>query len=193
MFEQLRQAVNAITPMSNDDWDIFEPLLQLKSIKKNDFFLKMDEVERYIGFVNKGSFRWYYINGKGEEVNYHFFFDNDFVVGFDSFITQTPSRLFIQAMEDTELVLLPERSKILEFYSKSHTWEHFGRLISEGVYAQTAARVHDFLFNSAEERYLSLLKQYPNIFQRVSLSNIASYLGVQGPSLSRIRKRISKS
>ncbi|MEI6755033.1 MAG: hypothetical protein WCK78_17945 [Paludibacter sp.] len=62
MFKQLRQVVNAITPISDDDWAIFEPLLQLKSIKKNDFFLKMDEVERYIGFVNKGSFRWYYIN-----------------------------------------------------------------------------------------------------------------------------------
>jgi CRP-like cAMP-binding protein len=125
-------------------------------------------------------------------VNFHFFFDNEFVVEFNSFLSQKPSQMFIQAMEDSQVILLPKRDKILESYAKSHTWERFGRIISEMQFMHSSGRVQDFLFRNAEERYLNLLKEHPDIFQRVSLSNISSYLGIQGPSLSRIRKRISK-
>jgi len=192
MYSQLKSAFNSISPITEDDWNIIEPQLRKREYKKNDFYLRAGETEEQIGFTTRGSFKWYYINQKGEEVNFHFFLDNNFVVEYRSFITRKPSQMYIQAMEDSEVILLPKREKILELYSLSHNWERFGRIISETVYAETALRVQDFLFRSAEERYRNLLKQYPDIFQRVSLSNISSYLGIQGPSLSRIRKRISK-
>jgi len=192
MYSQLKSAFNSISPITEDDWNMIEPQLRKREYKKNDFYLRAGETEEQIGFTTRGSFKWYYINQKGEEVNFHFFLDNNFVVEYRSFITRKPSQMYIQAMEDSEVILLPKREKILELYSLSHNWERFGRIISETVYAETALRVQDFLFRSAEERYRNLLKQYPDIFQRVSLSNISSYLGIQGPSLSRIRKRISK-
>ena len=192
MYSQLKLAFNSISPITEDDWKMIEPQLRKREYKKNDFYLRAGETEEQIGFTTRGSFKWYYINQKGEEVNFHFFLDNNFVVEYRSFITRKPSQMYIQAMEDSEVILLPKREKILELYSLSHNWERFGRIISETVYAETALRVQDFLFRSAEERYRNLLKQYPDIFQRVSLSNISSYLGIQGPSLSRIRKRISK-
>jgi CRP-like cAMP-binding protein len=188
----LKNAFNSISSITEDDWLMIEPQLKVKEYKRNDYYLSAGEIEHQIGFITKGSFKWYYINTKGEEVNFHFFFDNDFVVEFRSFIMQKPSQMFIQAMEDTEVILLPKRDKVLELYAKSHNWEQFGRIIAETVYAQSALRVQDFLFRSAEDRYRNLLKQHPDIFQRVSLSNISSYLGIQGPSLSRIRKRISR-
>jgi CRP-like cAMP-binding protein len=171
---------------------MIEPLLQIKHFAKNEYYLSVGQIENQIGFVSNGSFRWYFIDQKGVEENYHFFLKNNFVVGFDSFITRVPSKMYIQAMEDSEVILLPNREVILQFYDKSHNWEHFGRLISEQVYAQTTQRVQDFLFKSAEERYLDLLFQHPDIIQKVSLSNLSSYLGILPPSLSRIRKRIMK-
>lgn len=192
MYNQLKSVFNAISPITEDDWNMIEPQLRTREYKKNSYYLRAGETEEQIGFTSRGSFKWYYINQKGEEVNFHFFFDSNFVVEYRSFITRKPSQMYIQAMEDSEVILLPKREKILELYYSSHNWERFGRIISETVYAETALRVQDFLFRSAEERYRNLLKQHPDIFQRVSLSNISSYLGIQGPSLSRIRKRISK-
>ena len=192
MYDRLKQAVNSISRITDNDWLLLEPYLKTRDFRKNEFYLKAGETERQIGFICSGSFRWYYMNQKGEEVNYHFFLDNNFVVDYLSFITQAPTQMFIQAMEDTSIIMLPNRAIILESYAQSHNWERFGRLISEGVYTDTVNRVHDFLFRSAEERYINLMKQHPDIFQRVSLSHISSYLGIQGPSLSRIRKRISR-
>ena len=192
MFEILKQAFNSISPISENDWSLIEPLLQTKEYAKNDFYLSAGQVEQQIGFIVNGSFRWFYINKKGEEVNFHFFFDGNFIVEYRSFITSNPSQMYIQAMENSSVILLPKRDIILECYSSSHYWERIGRIISESVYTESALRVQDFLFRNAEERYRDLLKQYPDIFQKVSLSNISSYLGIQAPSLSRIRKRISR-
>jgi CRP-like cAMP-binding protein len=191
MYNKLREAINLISPIDEEDWLVLESQLKMREFKKNDYYLHANEIENQIGFINEGSFKWYFINNKGEEVNFHFFFENEFVVEFNSFISQRPSQMFIQAMENSQVVLLPKRDKILEAYAKSHNWERFGRIISETQFTNASRRVQDFLFRSAEERYMNLLKEHPDIFQRVSLANISSYLGIQGPSLSRIRKRIS--
>lgn len=188
----LKIAFNKISPIDDKDWSMIESDLLNISFAKNEYYLEAGETEQQIGFIAKGSFRWYYINEKGDEVNYHFFFDNDFVVEFNSLLSQKPSNTFIQAMEDTEVILLPKYQQILTLYEQSHNWAQFGRKIAESVYLITANRVQSFLFRNAEERYLELIKMHPDIFQRVSLSNISSYLGIQGPSLSRIRKRISR-
>jgi CRP-like cAMP-binding protein len=188
----LKQAFNKISLIDDKDWSLLETQLTKITIKKNEYYLRAGETEQQIGFITKGSFRWYYINNKGDEVNYHFFFDNNFIVEFNSLLTQRPSNMFIQAMEDSELILLPKFNKILDLYEQSHNWAQFGRKIAESVYIETSNRVQNFLFRNAEERYIELIKMHPDIFQRVSLGNISSYLGIQGPSLSRIRKRISK-
>jgi CRP-like cAMP-binding protein len=192
MSTDIKTAFNSISHIPEEDWEKFEPYLKTREIKKNQYYLREGEIEQQISYIVSGSFRWYYINDKGQEVNYHFFFDGSFLVDYLSLITQQPSRMYLQAMEDSVIILLPKRNKILDFYAESHSWERFGRIVAESVYAETANRAHDFLFRTAEERYRILLRQRPNIFQRVSLSHISSYLGMQGPSLSRIRKRISK-
>ncbi|HEY1037971.1 MAG TPA: Crp/Fnr family transcriptional regulator, partial [Bacteroidia bacterium] len=74
---------------------------------------------------------------------------------------------------------------------KSHAWERFGRLLAQEAFNVTIARTESFLFKTPEERYLELIKQHPDIFNNIPLYHISSYLGIQGPSLSRIRKRIS--
>jgi CRP-like cAMP-binding protein len=191
-YDILKLAFNAVSPITEEDWQMLEPQLRIHSFLKEEYYLRPGQTEQRIGFITRGSFRWYYINEKGEEVNFHFFLDNNFVVEFESFISQRPSNMYIQAMEDSEVIMLPDRKSILELYATSHHWSEFGRKIAESVYLASANRVQDFLFRNAEERYIQLLKQHPDIFQRVSLTHISSYLGVQGPSLSRIRKRISK-
>ena len=120
MFEQLKDAFNSISFLSDEDWLLIEPYLKLKRYKKNDLYFKAGDIEQNISFIINGSFKWYYINNIGNEVNFHFFFENTFIVEYQSFLTQQTSDMYIQAMTDSEVILLPKRNKILDLFSKSH-------------------------------------------------------------------------
>lgn len=78
-----------------------------------------------------------------------------------------------------------------ELYRRSHQWERFGRLVAERAFGLAMSKAESFMFMTAEERYLDMIEQHPDIFNRVPLYHIASYFGIQGPSLSRIRKRMT--
>jgi hypothetical protein len=64
MYQKLKNAINLISPIDDDDWSILEPQLNVREYKRHDYFLRADEVENQIGFINEGSFKWYYINKK---------------------------------------------------------------------------------------------------------------------------------
>ena len=192
MFDDVRQAITRHTPISDSDWELMLPMLHVRSYGRGDHTLRAGEVERRLGYVRSGSLRWYSLTERGQQANFHFFFEDEFIAGYDSFLTQTPSKMFIEAMEPCEIVYLADREGIHTLYDRSHAWERVGRLVCERAYAFSARRVQAFMFLSAEERYLALIKERPDIFERVSLSHIASFLGIQPPSLSRIRARLVK-
>jgi CRP-like cAMP-binding protein len=188
----LKQHMNTFSYLNETDWLMVEPYLSERQFRKNEYYLYAGDIELQIGYIVQGSFRWYYMRKDGEAVNFNFSFEKDFVVEYKSFISQTPSLMYIQAMEDTTVILFPKREQIWALYAKSHNWSEFGRKVAQYVFVLSAHRVEELLFNTAEERYKSLLEKYPDIFQRVSLGNISSFIGIKGPSLSRIRKRLSK-
>ena len=74
MYARLKQALNNLVPISEDDWKMLLPHLSLKQYKRRDLFTSPGQIETKIGFINKGAFRWYLINDKGKEINYHFLF-----------------------------------------------------------------------------------------------------------------------
>jgi hypothetical protein len=76
-------------------------------------------------------------------------------------------------------------------YQRSHKWETFGRLVAQTAFNIATERAESFLFKTPEQRYLDLINRHPDIFNQVPLYHISSYLGIQPPSLSRIRKRLS--
>jgi len=175
--------------LTEKDCSLFEPFLKTKQIKAKDHFLSEGKVCQEIGFVNKGCFRTYYLFD-GKEINTHFAFENEFVTDYDSFLQSKPSRYFIQALENTEIVTF-NLSALQNAYNQSHNWERFGRIISEQSYKLTTQRVESFLFLDGEQRYLDLLKNQPHIFDRIPLYHIATYLGLERESLSRLRKKIA--
>lgn len=173
-----------------EDCAFFEPYLKPRSIKAKEVFTTPGKVCREIGFVNKGAFRTYYIVD-GKEINTCFFFENDFVVDYDSFLDEKPGKYFIEALEDAE-VLVFTAEVLRAAYQKSHNWERFGRLMAEQTYKMTTERVESFLFMSGEERYLALLATQPKLFERLPLYHIASYIGLERETISRLRKKIAQ-
>lgn len=175
--------------LTEDDCALFEPFLKIKKLKTKDYFLSEGKTCAEIGFVNSGCFRTYYLS-EGKEINTHFVFENEFVTDYDSFLQNKPSRYFIQAIEDAEIVTF-NLPALQNAYNQSHNWERFGRMIAEQSYKLTTQRVESFLFLDGEQRYLDLLKHQPHILNRVPLYHIASYLGLERESLSRLRKKVA--
>ena len=187
--ESLKKAINAITPMSDFDFEILLPLLQKRSIKKGDYILKEGEISKTIFFLINGLVRMYFIDFEGNDISYRFTSTNRFFVDYQSLLTQQPSHYFLQALQNTTMLVI-NYEDVLHTYQISPAWSNFGRIWSEHVYLQLNERVEMLLLMKPEERYLHLLNEQPYLFNEVSQIHLSSYLGIKPESLSRIRKRI---
>jgi hypothetical protein len=144
-----------------------------------------------ISFIIDGAFRQFSVVD-GTEINFLFYFDNDFTADFSSYITETPSNYFIKALEDS-LVITFNKNNFSLLASRNNDWEVVSKNISNRALLTLYKRNDILLTLSPENRYLKLLEVHPLIIHKVSLSKISSFLGISGPSLSRIRKRIISS
>lgn len=187
----LQYALSEFAGLNQVDLNAALPYWQFKAYKKGEYFNEYKNVCRYLGFISQGIFRSFIIDGKtGEEKNVFFYSQNQFVVTFKSFINQIPCDYHTQAMTDA-VVMRISLHDLTKLYKQSHQWEYFGRLLAQEAFNVAIERTEGFLFKTPEERYLDLIKHHPDISNNIPLYHISSYLGIQGPSLSRIRKRIS--
>lgn len=168
-----------------------KPHWKIKQYKKGDFYNQHRTVCKFLGFIIDGVFRSYVVDEKsGEEKNVFLYSGNQFVVTFKSFINQLPCDYHTQAMTDATVVYI-HIDDLLQLYQQSHQWETFGRLLAQEAFNIAMDRAESFVFKTPEQRYLDLIKYHPQIFNSIPLYHISSYLGIQGPSLSRIRKRLT--
>jgi CRP-like cAMP-binding protein len=188
-FAQFKNWLKNVSFLTEADCALFEPFLQTKNIKAKDILLRDGQICLELGFINKGIFRMYYLID-GKEVNTHFSFENEFVVNYDSFIQESPSKYIIQALEDAEIVTFNLQT-LQNAYNTSQNWERFGRIMAEYSYKITTKRVESFMFMDAEQRYLEMMQESPKLLERIPLYHLASYLGIERESLSRLRKKIS--
>jgi CRP-like cAMP-binding protein len=190
-FQIFRDAVNKISPIDEDDWQLCEPGLSLKTLNKSAFFVEEGKVYREIGFVVKGLLRGYYLV-EGEEMNTAFYMEGQWAKAYHSFLTQTASRQWIQALEDVELITISYKH-LQHLFANSPAWERFGRIATENLYVASQLRSEMLLLEKPAERYVNLTRTQPQLLERVPLYHLASYIGIKQPSLSRIRKRLAKT
>ncbi len=190
-FEILQYALNSFANLNDEDFKLSLPYWHCKEYKRGEYFNEHKEVCIYMGFVISGIFRSYIIDKKtGEEKNIFLYPKNQFVVTFKSFINQIPCDYYTQAIEDSQVIYI-SFIDLHNLYKQSQNWERFGRLLAQEAFNVAMDRLESFVFKTPEERYIELLKHNPDIFNNIPLYHISSYLGIRGPSLSRIRKRIS--
>ena len=189
--ESLKKMIDAITPMSPSDFELFLPLLQIKTVSKGDYILREGEVSNHIFFLLTGLVRMYYVDFEGNDISYRFTTSQRFFVDFQSLLTQQPSHYYWQALQDSKMLLISYKD-VLHTYEISAAWNNFGRLWAEHVYLQLNERVEMLLLMKPEERYLHLLNNQPHLFNQVSQVHLSSYMGIKPESLSRIRKRVLK-
>jgi CRP-like cAMP-binding protein len=162
-----------------------------KKIRRHQFLVQEGEVCKFFAFVNNGCLRQYTIDQKGEEHVVQFAVEDWWISDMYSALTGEPATFNIDALEDSELLLLDmdAREKLCTEIVK---FERFFRLLLQAHYVATQRRITASLSMSAEEQYLRLLRSLPHITQRVPQNQIASYLGITPQSLSRIRRELAE-
>ncbi len=188
MSNALRASLEKFVPVTNDEYQSFASHLKLATYQKHDFLLREGEVCKNAIFIEKGCMR-YFFTVHGEEKIGQFFFENSWYTDLESFLTDEPSEQNIQALEPMEVWLMSKKS-LYNLYDSSKTFERFGRLLVEHGFLGIRKKNKMLTNLSPEERYLDLIKTRPKVVERISQQHIASYLGIQPESLSRIRKRI---
>lgn len=189
--DTLRQGIKQFAGMDDQAFNLSLPYWQEKHYKKGEFYNEYRNVCKHLGFILDGVFRTYYVNTEnGEEKNLLFSTSNQIIVSYKSFVNQQPCNYHTESMTESSILYI-HITDLYRLYQQSHHWEHFGRLVAEMAFNLIMNRMEDFLWQTPEERYRLLLQQHPDIFNAIPLYHIASYLGIQGPSLSRIRKRMT--
>jgi CRP-like cAMP-binding protein len=188
--EILRHALSRFAQLDEDDFNLSLPCWKIKTYKKGEMYNPLGSICRFMGFTMEGYFRAYMIDEQGDEKNIFLFLPHQVVVTYKSFIHEIPCDYNTQALTDARAVCI-NLDNLQSLYKKSHGWERFGRLMAEKAFDIANDRAESFLFKTAEERYLELIRTQPDIINHIPLYHISSYLGIAGPSLSRIRKRIS--
>ncbi len=183
----IKASINAIVPLQAAEWEILHSLMEVRCLPKSSFFLKEGEICRSIAFVNKGALIYYTALDNGNEMTTDFAFAGDWVTDNRSRLNQSSSLINIKTIEDTELIII-SNSNLLKCFEQIPPLEKLGRLLIEKAFVKIAQQSIDLQTLSASERYHKLLKEYPEIIQKVPLYHIANYLGIAPKSLSRIRK-----
>lgn len=176
--------------LTDEDLDFFRPYLVESTVGKDEYLLTPGRCCREMYFVVSGSFRMFYLSD-GKEINTHFFIEDEFMAEYGSFLNQQPSRYYLQAIEFSEVISF-SYEVLFAAYGRSKSWERLGRLMAQQFSCMMTDRLEQFLFMDGTERYLHLMREKPEIFDRVPLYHLASYLGMERETLSRIRNRITR-
>ncbi len=188
--EQIKAYLNQIATISNLDWDFFTSKLQRCVIPKKTVFLKLYEIENHISFIESGVVRLYIPKENPEkEITFGFSFKDQFISAYDSFLTQKPSAYQLQALTETTLLSITYND-LQEVYKTTQIGNLIGRLTAERLFLIKSKREQNLLNLTAEERYLKLFKERPELLKVIPLKYISSYIGVTAQALSRIRKRL---
>ena len=191
MFDQINKHVTRCHTFSTEELKIFNALLKHKSVSKKTFLLQEGEVCNFEAYIVKGCIRNYYIDANGFEVILQLGIEDWWVSDIASFNEQTPSKLFIETIEDCELFYLTPQTKE-DLLFQVPKFERVFRMMIQRNLSATQHRLINNIAKPAQERYLDFINRYPSIPQRVPQHYIASYLGISPEFLSKIRAKLSK-
>ena len=187
--EKIKAYFETKLQLTDEYWQLFSNHLEEKKYSKKSLLTEAGTKEQYLSFIDKGIVRLY-IPGEIDDLTFGFAFEGNFVSAYDSFLTQTPCNYSIEALVDTTVWQI-SYDNLQRIYEISREGNFMGRLAGESLFLQKSRREISFLKDSAEQRYLQLFTQHPQLIKYIPLKYIASYIGITPQALSRIRKRIT--
>ncbi len=188
MFDLIRKNISKHVKLNEEEFTFFVSLLRVKKIRKKQFLLEEGEVCQFECFVNSGCLRQFYLDDSGQEHIIQFAVTDWWISDQYSFLTGLPSPYFIDALENSEVILI-NKTSLEDLYQKVPKFERFFRIAFQSSYVALQKRILANISQTAEERYHNFVSTYPEIEQRVPQHQVASYLGIKPESLSRLKKQ----
>lgn len=185
----LRTYLMKLASIPEEEWTAFSNQLAHGEIQKGNFFLRAGEVPQQIGFVVNGLFKKFYQSEDGREYIKDFSSEGKLVTAYSALLQGQPSIMNIQAVEDSQLFLIPYKFWT-SLYDRHSCWQEVGRKIAERVFIDSEQRERDLLTHSASKRYELFVVNNPHLKVRLPQYDVASYLGISPVSLSRIVSKI---
>ena len=189
MYKLFIDKLNEKVELTTEEQESLKNYLTPKKLRKKQYLLQEGDVCKHIAFVEKGALRSYSIDEKGVERILQFALEESTISDLYSFLTSEPATYNIDALEDSELVLISKdaHEQLLKVLPKYETWI---RLQITGAYIAMQRRLTSIISLSLEERYAGFTSLYPHIVQRVPQHMIASYMGLTPETLSRVRRKM---
>lgn len=181
-----------LIPLNEEEKLVIEDIFKERRIKRKQFILQEGEICNQNTFIIEGCFRSYTVDEKGKEHNLQFAIENWWVGDIGSFHSEKPSKLNIEAIENS-IILQCKKEDQLKLFVKYPKFNRIFRVLAENAIVSMQNRILQNISSSAEERYLDFVERFPHFFNRISNVQIASYLGVTPEFLSAIRKKVVDS
>jgi CRP-like cAMP-binding protein len=185
--EQIKQVMKQMISVSEDELNNFLNKAVIKTFKRQEFLSRPNIIPNEIYFINKGLIRVLITDNEATEHTIHFALENQFIADYSNFIQNLPSIYSLQALEETEVVVIP-KSTIEWGYQNLIDGQKMGRLIAEYYFIYQDNRIKNSYIRSSKQRYDSITEVFPNLHNRVPQHMIASYLGITPIHLSRLKK-----
>ena len=190
MYELFFQKLNEKISFTEEEQSVITSYLIPKKLRKKQYLLQEGDICKSIAFVEKGAMREYSVDEKGNEHILQFAIEGWVISDLYSFMTGEAATYNIDALEDTELILITKSAQE-EIMKRVPKYETYSRMQITGAYLAMQKRITSIISNPVEDRYLNFTRLYPDIIQRVPQHMVASYLGLTPETLSRIRRKLA--
>ena len=188
MYQNLICHIRKYVELNESEIPILYKHIKQIHVEKKDFLLEEGQICKSNYFVEKGCLRMFYINNKAEEQTFQFALENWWMTDFFSFIDQTPSEYYIQAIEKSEILFIDKHTQD-ELLCELPQLERYFRNVSQRVSAANQLRLKNIYELSKEEMFHNFNSSFPEFVQRVPQYMLASYLGISAEYVSRLRKK----
>jgi CRP/FNR family transcriptional regulator, anaerobic regulatory protein len=188
MYSQFHDFITQLLPDSGIDFPQVDLQLKKQPISKDEYLFREGEVCQFAGFIIKGCFRVFLLKD-GKEITVDFFLENRPIADYESYFRKRPTPFYFQAIEPSELLILnPSCLELL--FEESHNGQRLQRIFVETLFFRLRDNLLSLYADDPETRYLTLLQTEPELVRRVPQYHLASYLGIEPESLSRLKRRI---
>jgi CRP-like cAMP-binding protein len=186
-YKAFLEKVVGISPLSEESQEAFSNIVEAFSFKKNEVILENGQISNHVFYIEQGLVRMFY-HKHDKEITEWIALEDEFFISIGSFYRRTPSHLIQQAVEKSDIIGIPHDA-FMELCAKYHDIETLHRTMITQSLLLSQERVDSIQFETAHQRYDALIAKNPKIIQRVSLTYIASFLGITLETLSRIRAK----
>ncbi|MFP3590680.1 Crp/Fnr family transcriptional regulator [Chryseobacterium sp. SIMBA_038] len=188
MLDLLYKNITRHISLSKEEFQRFSEPFQLKKFQKKEVALREGDHCLFEGFVVNGCFKVYFLTEDGFEQTLYFAVESWWITDLDSLINNVPSTLNIEALENSEVLMISKKDKEL-LYETMPQVEKLFRIMNQQSSVALQRRILSLMNKTADKRYLEFLEKYPTLEQRITQQQVASYLGISHEFLSKIRKK----